>query len=118
MANRKRSSRRQQPQPQHKYNLKKSQHDKRQRLKRHNPKRKKTTEAKVPLAGAIHKVVLMMRVVLDKRMAFRLSIIIAGILLNRRMIAELLWRGLHQRACCKIGIGLEMCVQKGPTWVA
>ena len=87
MAKRKRSSRRQQPQ--HKNNRKKSQHDKRRRLQRHNPNRKKTSQAKVPLSGAMHKFVLMMRAVLNKRMAFRLSIIIAGMFLadDRRTAA-------------------------------
>jgi len=87
MAKRKRSSNRQQPQ--HKNNRKKSQHDKRRRLDRPNPNRKKTSKANVPLSGAMHKIVLMLRAVLNKRMAFRLSIIIAGMLLadDRRTAA-------------------------------
>ncbi len=60
---------------------KKSQHDKRRRLHRRNPNRKKTSQAKVPLSGAMHKVILMLQAVLNKRMAFRLSIIIAGMFL-------------------------------------
>jgi len=54
MAKYKGSSKR--PQPKHKKS-KKSQHDKRKRLQKLNPKRKKTTKAKVPLAGAMQKAV-------------------------------------------------------------
>jgi hypothetical protein len=79
MAKRKGSSKR--PQAEHKRHLKKSQHDKRERLKRANPKRKKTTKAKVPLAGAMQTAVLVLQAVLDRRIAFRLSILVAGMLL-------------------------------------
>ena len=72
------SSRR--PQPRHKKH-KKSQHDKRQRLQRRNPKRKKTTKAKVPLTGAMQTVVSVLQAVLDRRIAFRLAIVVAGMLL-------------------------------------
>lgn len=78
MAKRKRSSKR--PQAQHK-RQKKSQHDKRARLRTRNPKRKKTTEAKVPLTGVMRSAVATLQSVMSPRMAFRLSIIIAGILL-------------------------------------
>ena len=50
MAKNKRSSKR--PQPRHKGQRQASQHDKRKRLDCRNPERKKTTRAKVPLAGA------------------------------------------------------------------
>ena len=69
MAKRKGSSKR--PQAEHKRNLKKSQHDKRKRLQRLNPNRKKTKKAKVPLAGAMQTAVLVLQAVLDQRMAFR-----------------------------------------------
>ena len=78
MAKRKRSSKR--PQAQHKKSQK-SRHDKRQRLQRRNPDRKKTTQAKVPLTGAMQTAVAAMQSVLDRRIAFRLAIIVAGMLL-------------------------------------
>ena len=68
------------PQPQHK-KKKKSQHDKRKRLGRPNSKRKKTAHAKVPLTGAMGTVVSMLQAVMDRRIAFRLSIIVAGMFL-------------------------------------
>ena len=79
MAKRKGSSRRNQPQ--HQQSHQKSQHDKRKRLLTPNPNRKKTTKAKVPLAGALQTAVLVLQAVLDRRMAFRLSILVAGMLL-------------------------------------
>ena len=78
MAKRKGSSRR--PQPQHK-NQKKSQHDKRQRLLRRNSDRKKTVSAKVPLIGAMQSAVALLQSVMDRRIAFRLAIIVSGMLL-------------------------------------
>jgi len=59
------------PQPRHK-KQKKSRHDKRRRLDRRNPKRKKTSTAKVPLAGAMQKAVAVLQAVMDRRIAFRL----------------------------------------------
>lgn len=78
MAKGNRSSKR--PQPRHK-KQKKSQHDKRRRLSRRNPKRKKTGQAKVPLVGAMRTAVALLQTVLDRRIAFRLPIIVAGMLL-------------------------------------
>jgi len=78
MAKYKGSSRR--PQPKHKKS-KKSQHDKRQRLQRRNPERKKTTNAKVPLTGAMQKAVSALQAIMDRRIAFRLAIIVAGMFL-------------------------------------
>jgi hypothetical protein len=78
MAKRKGSSKR--PQPQHK-KQKKSQHDKRKRLQRRNSNRKKTTNAKVPLSGAMQTAVSVLQVVMDRRIAFRLAIVVAGMLL-------------------------------------
>jgi hypothetical protein len=78
MAKRKHSSQR--PQPQHK-KQKKSQHDKRQRLGRRNPARRRTTKSKVPLAGAMQTAVAALAAVMDRRIAFRLAIIVAGMLL-------------------------------------
>jgi len=78
MAKRNRSSKR--PQPRHN-KQRKSRHDKRQRLSRRNPRRKKTKHAKVPLHGGMHTAVAVLQAVLDRRIAFRLSIIIAGMLL-------------------------------------
>ena len=78
MAKRNRKSKR--PQPQHK-KQKKSQHDQRKRLQRKNPQRKKTTQAKVPLCGGMRDAVAQLQTCLDGRIAFRLAIIIAGMLL-------------------------------------
>ena len=68
------------PQPKHK-KQKKSQHDKRKRLQRRNPQRKKTTHARVPLTGAIHRAVSLLQAVMDRRIAFRLAIVVAGMFL-------------------------------------
>jgi len=78
MAKRKGSSKR--PQPQHKKPTK-SRHDKRKRLQRPNPARQKTTQAKVPLTGAMQKAVSVLQAVMDRRIAFRLAIVIAGMFL-------------------------------------
>jgi hypothetical protein len=78
MVKRKKSSGR--PQPKHK-KQKKSQHDKCKRLQRPNPKRKKTTKAKVPLTGALRTAVSVLQAVMDRRIAFRLAIVFAGMLL-------------------------------------
>ncbi len=76
MAKRKRSSKR--PQPRHKPKRSSSQFDKRQRLETPNPQRQKTKRAKVPLVGSLAAIVSSMAGLLDARMAFRLSIIMAG----------------------------------------
>ena len=78
MAKRKGSSKR--PQPKHK-RQRKSQHDKRERLQHPNPERKKTTKAKVPLTGAMQTAVSVLQAVMDRRIASRLAIIVAGMLL-------------------------------------
>jgi hypothetical protein len=78
MAKRKGSSKR--PQPKHK-KQKKSQHDKRKRLLSPNPDRKKTCRAKVALTGAMQTAVAVLQSVLDPRSAFRLAMIVAGMLL-------------------------------------
>ncbi|QDU99255.1 IS701 family transposase [Lignipirellula cremea] len=78
MAKRKRSAKR--PQAKHKKQTP-SQHHKCQRLKRTNPLRSRTTEAITPLCGYLHTAVAALQSVLDRRIAFRLSIIVAGMLL-------------------------------------
>ena len=78
MAKSKRSSRR--PQARHKKQSK-SQHDKHKRLQRRNSKRKKTTKAKVALTGAMQAAVSRLQMFMDRRMAFRLGIVIAGMFL-------------------------------------
>ncbi len=78
MAKRKPSQKR--PQPKQK-KQKKSRHDKRKRLQRRNPQRKKTTNAKVLLTGAIQTAVSVLQAVMDRRIAFRLAIVVAGMLL-------------------------------------
>ena len=78
MAKRKKSS--SGPQQQHKKS-RKSQHDKRERLERRNPARRKTVEPRVPLVGAMQTAVSALMAVMDRRMGFRLAIIISGMLL-------------------------------------
>ncbi len=86
MAKNKRSKKR--PQPKHK-KQQKSRHDKRERLQTPNPNRKKTTKAKVPLSGAIQTAVSVLQAVLDRRIAFRLAIVVAGMFLaNDRRTAS------------------------------
>ena len=79
MAKDKRSSKR--PQPQHPKKRQPSQHDKRQRLLNPNPDRQRTSRAKVPLAGAMQVAVAALQAVMDRRIAFRLAILVAGMLL-------------------------------------
>src|SRR5271167_2336178 len=78
MAKYKRSSKR--PQAKHKKSQK-SQHDRRKRLQRPNPQREKTSKAKVPLTGAMQKAVSVLQAVMDRRIAFRLAIVVAGMFL-------------------------------------
>ena len=68
------------PQAKHKKS-KKSQHDKCKRLQSRNPKRQKTTKGKVPLTGAIRGAVSALQALMDRRIAFRLAIVVAGMLL-------------------------------------
>jgi len=79
MAQRKRSKKR--PQPRHKRSRQASRHDKRRRLERRNLRRRKTKQAKFPLTGTMRVAVAAMQAVLDPRVAFRLAIIISGVLL-------------------------------------
>ncbi len=78
MAKHKRSSKR--PQPKHK-KQKKSQHDKIRRLRTRNAARRKTCNAKVPLIGVMRTTVAVLQAVMDRRIAFRLAIIVAGMFL-------------------------------------
>ena len=78
MAKYKGSSKR--PQPKHKKS-KKSRHDRCKRLQSRNPKRKKTTKGKVPLAGAMQGAVSALQSLMDRRIAFRLAIVVSGMLL-------------------------------------
>jgi hypothetical protein len=68
------------PQPQHKKSQP-SRHDKRRRLFEPNPQRQRTRQARVPLVGALQSAVAALQAVLDRRIAFRLAIIVAGMLL-------------------------------------
>lgn len=79
MAKRKQPAHR--PQAKHNKTGAPSQFDKRERLNRRNPQRKKTTKAWVPLVGPILALANAMAKHLDARMAFRLSIIMAGMML-------------------------------------
>ena len=73
------------PQAKHKPKSRSSQHDKRKRLDTPNLRRKKTVKAKVPLTGKMAVLVTSMAGMLDSRMAFRLSIIMAGRLTSAPM---------------------------------
>ena len=68
------------PQARHKKS-KASRHDKRSRLDKPNPQRRKTTQAKFPLVGALAALVAPLSAALDARIAFRLGIIISGMIL-------------------------------------
>ena len=68
------------PQPQHKKS-RPSRHDKRQRLFEPNPQRRRTRQARVPLVGAMQTAIAALQSVMDRRIAFRLGIIVAGMLL-------------------------------------
>ncbi len=78
MAKCKRSKKR--PQPKHK-KQKNSQHDKRKRLERPNPNRRKSTKAIVPLTGAMQTTVSVLPAVMDRRIAFRLAIVVVEMFL-------------------------------------
>lgn len=88
MAKRKPKSKR--PQPQHKKQTK-SQHEKHKRLQCKNPSRKRTTQAKVPLTGRMHDAVAQLQACLDRRIAFRLAIIVAGMLLTNGNCTASAW---------------------------
>ena len=88
MAKRKHSGR--PPQAQHAAQSKSSQHDKRERLATSNPKRQSTVAASVPLVGGVAELSARMGKLLDKRIAFRLPIVLAGAVLagGRRTAAS------------------------------
>ncbi len=79
MAKRKRSGKA--PQARHGKQSQPSRHDKRVRLHRRNPRRKRTKSAKVPLVGQIAGLAQAMAALLDARNGFRLPIVLAGALL-------------------------------------
>lgn len=88
MAKRKRCSKC--PQPRHKQAGSSSQYDKRSRLDKANRDRRKTESARIPLVGWLATAAASMADLLDSRMAFRLSILMAGMLLadDRRVAAS------------------------------
>ena len=103
-------------QAKHNKKSKKSQHDKRQRLQSRNPKRKRTTKAKVPLTGTMQKAVSVLRAVMDRRIAFRLAIVVAGMLLadDRRTASkegDLTSQATSPHTCS------YLCVPKGQSFV-
>jgi len=71
------------PQAQHRPPSRGSRHDKRNRLSRRDPQRERTTAAKIPLVGELAETTLRMSRLLDARIAFRLPIVVAGMLLAR-----------------------------------
>ena len=79
MAKRKRS--RKIPQAQHGPQSSGSRHDKRSRLGKRDPRRERTRVAKIPLVGELAEATLRMSRLLDVRIAFRLPIVVAGMLL-------------------------------------
>jgi hypothetical protein len=88
MANRKRSKRR--PQPRHKAKRRASRRDKRSRLDGRNPQRKKTTRAKFPLVGAMQHAVATLQDAMDRRIVFRLAI----------LVADMFFADGHRTAAC------------------
>lgn len=88
MAKRKHSGR--PPQAQHATKSKASQHDKRHRLNTPNASRQSTESASVSLIGGMADLVAAMSRLLDKRIAFRLPIILSGAMLagGRRTAAS------------------------------
>lgn len=78
MAKNRRKSKR--PQARHQKS-KPSQHDKRARLGAPNPERRQTGRARFPLVGSLANAVAVLAAVLDVRIAFRLAIIVSGMLL-------------------------------------
>lgn len=87
MAKRKRRGKR--PQAQHSKKSPPSRHDKRERLAKRNTKRVSTESASVPLVGDLSELVNSMSRLLDARIAFRFSIVVAGALLaNGRRTAS------------------------------
>lgn len=69
------------PQAQHGSRSSGSRHDKRSRLSQRDPQRQRTTAAKIPLVGELAEAALDMSRLLDVRIAFRLPIVIAGMVL-------------------------------------
>ena len=94
MAKRKQPSRR--PQAKHKKSGP-SQLDKRGRLDQKNPQRTNSVQAKVPLVGPLLGLVSSMARVLDVRMAFRLSIIMAGMRYTRSRTMSVSTEGLNRQ---------------------
>lgn len=81
MAKRKRSGK--PPQARHGKKSQPSQHDKRGRLSRPNPERRRTLAPGVPLIGLVAALTGSMQQLLDARHAFRLPIVIAGAMLAK-----------------------------------
>ena len=69
------------PQAEHGYKSKSSRHDKRNRLGRTSERRRHTTEPAVPLCGGLKTLADSISHMLDARSAFRLLIVITGIML-------------------------------------
>ena len=69
------------PQPQHGPRSSGSRHDRRSRLAKRGARRRRTTAAKVSLVGELAACILAMSQMLDVRVAFRLPIVVAGMLL-------------------------------------
>jgi hypothetical protein len=69
------------PQAQHGNKSKPSQHDKRKRLAQPNHRRRRTSEPAAPLRGGLQTLADSMARMLDARIAFRLPIVIAGMML-------------------------------------
>jgi hypothetical protein len=89
MAKRKHSGR--PPQAQHASQSKSSQHDKRERLVKPNPKRQSTDSAPVSLIGGMADLATAMSRLLDKRIAFRLPILLAGAMLAGGRRTAAIW---------------------------
>ena len=97
------------PQAQHADSTKPSQHDKRTRLTRPNDRRTRTTRAKVPLPGNLQRLAESMGQMLDARIAFRLPIVIAGMILagGRRTAASWFRSAVVKEAKTAVGLALD-----------
>lgn len=69
------------PQAQHGLKSPRSRHDKRKRLTKSNPHRERTTAAKIPLVGPLAEFAESFSRFVDRRISFRVPILLAGVLL-------------------------------------
>ena len=84
-----------------------SRHDRRGHLAKPNPERRKTARAQIPLVGTWAEAVGELAQALDRRMAFRLAIIVAGRLLVPQVTIHHSCRGWTSRFCSFMSLGCD-----------